>query len=153
MILADAGTPLTWSADGSRYFAVDAKKLNHVAEYDWLADGRPRLRSFPTPYASIYVHSNCLKWSPDRKSIAFHRNGWISLAGIDAPDPRVTFIEFSNGTMLTVNAEGHYRATRGVSGEIAYLVRTENGQQVLTPAEFESKHGWKNDPERVRPLP
>jgi hypothetical protein len=29
---------------------------------------------------------------------------------------------------------------------------TDGGQETLTPAEFEKKYGWKNDPERARLL-
>ena len=33
--------------------------------------------------------------------------------------------------------------------EFVYVVRTERGQETLTPAVFAQKYGWKNDPEKA----
>ncbi len=30
------------------------------------------------------------------------------------------------------------------------MVQTKDGQQTLTPKQFEEKDGWKNDPSKVR---
>ena len=32
-----------------------------------------------------------------------------------------------------------------------YVVRTERGQETLTPPEFARRFGWKNDPDQVLP--
>jgi hypothetical protein len=37
---------------------------------------------------------------------------------------------------------------------LVYVVLTEDDEQItLTPAEFEQRYGWKNDPSKVRLLP
>ena len=58
----------------------------------------------------------------------------------------------SVGDVIKVSIKEAAPRGRVKKGEIysAVVVRTAKGQEVLTPAEFAAKHGWKNDPERVR---
>jgi hypothetical protein len=51
---------------------------------------------------------------------------------------------------LAISPEGHYRGSPGIEAEIVYVVRTEHGQETLTPEEFSKRFGWKNDPGKVR---
>lgn len=52
---------------------------------------------------------------------------------------------------LGVSPEGHFQCSPGVEDELVYIALTEDGwQEFYTPAEFEKKYGWKNDPKQVR---
>jgi WD40 repeat protein/tRNA A-37 threonylcarbamoyl transferase component Bud32 len=53
---------------------------------------------------------------------------------------------------LLVSPEGHYRGGPGIEKHIVYVAQTATGQETFTPAEFAARFGWKNDPERVRPI-
>jgi hypothetical protein len=53
-----------------------------------------------------------------------------------------------------VSGNGHYLGSPGIEDQIVYVAVTEDGrQETLTPAEFATKYGWKNDPAKVKPLP
>jgi serine/threonine protein kinase/WD40 repeat protein len=54
---------------------------------------------------------------------------------------------------LVLTPEGHYLGPEGVEEEFQVVVRTKDGQELLTPGEFSTRYGWKNDPERVRLVP
>jgi hypothetical protein len=57
---------------------------------------------------------------------------------------------FADPEGLALSAAGHFRATPGLERELVYVVQTDAGQETLTPPEFVTKFGWKNDPESVR---
>jgi WD40 repeat protein/serine/threonine protein kinase len=50
---------------------------------------------------------------------------------------------------LAVSADGHFRVTGEAGQQLVYVVQTAGGQETLTPAEFQRKHGWTNDPDKV----
>lgn len=50
---------------------------------------------------------------------------------------------------LQYNLEGHHRLKKGEANPHLYVVQTKKGQETLTPAEFEKRFGWKNDPSKV----
>jgi WD40 repeat protein len=53
--------------------------------------------------------------------------------------------------LMCIHPEGHYRGSPGVERDLRYVAQLPDGSQVtLTPAEFEKRFGWKNDPEKVR---
>ena len=55
---------------------------------------------------------------------------------------------------LLVAADGHYRCSPGAEKLPGYYLLLDNGSQtMLTPAEFEQRFGWKNDPSQVPHLP
>jgi hypothetical protein len=66
--------------------------------------------------------------------------------------PAGVLVALSHGLYLAVSPDGHYRGWPEVEKELVYVVETDRGQETLTPKEFEKRFGWKNDPERVRPL-
>lgn len=54
---------------------------------------------------------------------------------------------------LCVGPDGHYRGSEDVSTLIVYVAELENGATLTcSPAEFEERFGWKNDPEKARLL-
>jgi WD40 repeat protein/serine/threonine protein kinase len=58
---------------------------------------------------------------------------------------------------LTIAADGHYNGNDQVERGILMVVQKDDGtQEVLEPADFEQKYGWKNEPDKVHllnPLP
>jgi WD40 repeat protein len=50
---------------------------------------------------------------------------------------------------LSIGAEGRYRAGPGVEAQLVVVVGTDEGQRMMTLAEFSDAFGWKNDPEGV----
>ena len=57
------------------------------------------------------------------------------------------------GTPSTAAAVTHASGgTPGVEEHIRSVVETDVGQETLTAAEFAKKHGWKNDPDKVKLL-
>jgi WD40 repeat protein/serine/threonine protein kinase len=91
-------------------------------------------------------------WSPEGRVLArnngrelslFDSNGF--LLGVLLPNDAFQ--------QLTITPEGHYRGTARVEREIRMVVQKRDGSsETLTPAEFESRYGWRNDPAKVRLL-
>ena len=52
-----------------------------------------------------------------------------------------------------LSPDGHYKGDPAnmdkIREQLVYVVQTKDGQDTLTPAEFETKYGWKNDPAKV----
>jgi len=66
----------------------------------------------------------------------------------------VGFYSLADTSWLTVSADGHYRGSPKIEEHIVCAAGIEDGrQQTFTPAEFAKRFGWKNDPEKVKPLP
>jgi WD40 repeat protein/serine/threonine protein kinase len=98
-------------------------------------------------------HSLLTEWSPDHKLVASFAPGmgvhlWRSQSG----DPSVAIVLLGT-EILHVSPSGHYRTTPGLDAdkELVYVVQTDQNQETLTPREFASKYGWKNDQQKVRP--
>jgi hypothetical protein len=53
-------------------------------------------------------------------------------------------------TGLAFTGDGCYQAWGDVENSIVYVVRTDQGQDTLSPDEFTERYGWKNDPGKVR---
>jgi hypothetical protein len=69
--------------------------------------------------------------------------------------PIAVLVPLADKMGLSVSAAGHYRGTPGqaMARQLVYVVDTGHGLETLSPAEFEKKYGWKNDPEQVRLAP
>jgi WD40 repeat protein/serine/threonine protein kinase len=135
---------LAFSPDGKTLAAAGG--WGEVQLYD--ADTGRQLR--PLHGATVPLLS--LTWSPDGKRLA----GGGELAtthvwDVETGTAAAVFFGLPRDRALAVGATGHYRCTPGVEQDLVYVVRTERGQETLTPPEFAQKYGWKNDPERVRP--
>ena len=71
---------------------------------------------------------------------------------MDTDTERVETIFYMTGDhWLVLTPEGHYRGSPFVERNLVYVVETTAGEQLtLTPTEFATKFGWKNDPTQVR---
>jgi len=146
---------LACSPDGKKLFSAGAEK----AIWDV-----PSLKQLHVPEATMGNAS--IKWSADGKRVMAWNGGgqvadwdaesWKSLkvAGIDSwPLDRPwqgRFVVVGDGKAMAISPEGHYRASPNVEREIRYVVRTKDGQETLTPEEFQKRFNWTNDPDKVR---
>jgi WD40 repeat protein len=85
-------------------------------------------------------------------SAPLHPDGALRLYKTRNAQPTGALVPLAKGRWLAVSALGHYRGSRDIEREIVYVVETDQGQEMLTPAEFARRFGWKNDPSKVRPL-
>lgn len=83
---------------------------------------------------------------------AGHRDGPAEYQLLDPDTRQAAGMAFTvAGQPVLLNAEGHYYCPTDVSEQLVYIVLTEQGrQEMLTPDEFAARHGWRNDPARVR---
>jgi serine/threonine protein kinase/WD40 repeat protein len=85
---------------------------------------------------------------------------WAEKCGIvrafDIPHETLlgTIVNLRDDRWMSLSPDGHYRASPGIEKEIVYVATTDAGEQItLTPAEFEKRYGWKNDPSKVTLTP
>ncbi len=126
---ADSKAVMTWSRDNVRWWDRQTGELLRRTEFpflDW-----PLL-------------------SPNSQFVAVHRDGALHIGDISRGKFELTLVPLRNGQWLALRPDGHYRGSPGVEKEIVYIVQTDAGQELLTPDEFATKYGWKNDPDRVR---
>jgi WD40 repeat protein len=96
-------------------------------------------------------------WSPDgRVLVTGGQTGdaWFWDAATGTPLGRMVGMYDPHGlaAWLLVSPEGHYRLSEGADVDIVYVIATDGGQEVLTPAEMERRYGWRNDPDKARLL-
>lgn len=53
------------------------------------------------------------------------------------------------GKSIFLGPRGHIDAPPGIEREIVYLIRTKDGQEMLSPEEFSARFNWKNDPSQA----
>ncbi len=87
--------------------------------------------------------------SPDGARLAGWDNSTIQFYAFEDGRLLNSIVSLEPPNWFVVSADGHYRGSRGVESDIVYVVQTDNGQEMLTPAEFSARYGWKNDPSRV----
>lgn len=129
--------PLAWTEKGG-LCAQFGKELRW-----WNAQGRP--------LAARVVEGQALL-SPNLAVAAILGTSCVQLWDVDTSRSIATIVVLRNGRSLIVSPEGHYRSKSKIERELAYVVETEAGQQLLSPQEFEAAYGWKNVPEKVRLL-
>jgi len=87
---------------------------------------------------------------PDGRFAASAQRACLDIWEIDRGRTSLTLVPLRDGKWLALRPDGHYRGSPGAEKELVYVVQTETGQELLAPAEFEKKYGWKNDPQHVR---
>lgn len=61
------------------------------------------------------------------------------------------FLMLRDSKYCVVSANGHFRGSLAVDRELVYVAVTDEDRQItLTPAEFEKRYGWKNNPSQVK---
>jgi len=139
--------PPAWSPDG-RLLAVVVGATVEL----WRGDLRRRVRTLkPMPFVEQVA------FSADGKLVV--GRGGKRLHVWEADTGRLRGIqllgEHNNG--LTLTPDGQYRGNEQVERGIVMVVQKDDGtQEVLEPADFEQKYGFKNQPDKVhllQPLP
>ncbi|MGB2824916.1 MAG: WD40 repeat domain-containing protein, partial [Phycisphaerae bacterium] len=94
-----------------------------------------------------------LAWSRDSRTLLSACNRVVRFWDIQAMRPRLTFLRLQGLRAVVIGAGGHFRATASldVEASLVYVVQTDKGQDTLSPSAFAQRHGWKNDPTKVRP--
>jgi WD40 repeat protein/serine/threonine protein kinase len=140
-----AFTAVAWSPNGTLLASGDSVGNIQI----WDPNSRQPKRSFRANCGSI----KSLAWSPDGRV--------LMCGGADgsarAWDVRNDFQEHvvllplwgSAGPGIAINREGDYRGPPGIAEHLIYVVSTERGQETLTPADFNSRFGWVNEPWQV----
>jgi WD40 repeat protein len=97
--------------------------------------------------------------SPDGRFLAATLNphSWAGMGlrvwELEGGSPLVTLLVVRADSpvgWLAVSALGDYRGSASVESHIRFVAQNEDGQETMSPDEFATKYGWKNDPARVR---
>ena len=88
--------------------------------------------------------------SPDGRLAADRGASAIRIYHVQDGRLLFTILSLRDGEYAVISPDGHYRGSPGVEKEFAYVVQTDKGQETLTPEEFSTRYGWKNDPGRVQ---
>jgi WD40 repeat protein len=135
--------PPTWSPDGQLLAAS-----HHGGTELWRPDLRKPLRSLQAKWGVYRI-----AFSRDGKRVA----GWTGerhyLWETDTGRLRGLLMlgPWNHGLILT--PDGHYTGNAQVDRGIAVVVqKTDGTQELLEPADFEKKYGFKNDPRKVHLL-
>jgi WD40 repeat protein len=135
-------TSPVWSRDG-RLLAMPWESQIEL----WSGDLRRRLRTL-TGMSRVVAQ---VTFTGDGKLVA--GLGWGGLHIWETATGRLRGILQLPGQgrdALTVSAEGHYAGNGQVQPDIVMLVQKADGSsEVLEPADFEHKYGFKNDPGKV----
>jgi WD40 repeat protein len=131
---------LTWSADGKTLTALDNTGM---------------VRRWDRKTGQVVGEFQGLPWAPtpapDGRTLAAPAGaGVVFLWELDAGRRQGTLAVLGDKQTLAIGPAGNYRGSALVGKELVYVVQTDHGQETLSPAEFETKYGWKNDPKRVR---
>jgi predicted outer membrane repeat protein len=138
-------TAITWSPDGRLLASGNSLGKIHIGD----PNSRQPRRSFGANCGSI----SSLAWSPDGRLLV--------CGGADGTgrvwDAKNDFQEYvvllplwgSAGPGVAISRDGDYRGPPGVAEHLLYVASTEQGEETLTPADFQSRFGWVNEPWQV----
>jgi hypothetical protein len=135
-----------WSADGKTVTTIGYPAGLRVWDS---ATGR-RLRLAPLSWPCGGLAKIPAPWSPDGRVLARNNDCEIHLSDADGQLLGM-LLPFDAYGQLAVTADGHYRGSARVEREIMMVVQKRDGtSETLTPAAFEQKYGFKNEPDKVR---
>ena len=83
--------------------------------------------------------------SRDTRTVAAAGPSTVLLHRVDDGRLLGTLLYLNDGQHVMFSPQGHWRGSPQAEAELVYVVQTETGQQVLTPAEFADKFNWTND--------
>lgn len=94
--------------------------------------------------------------------VAWASNGSILVSG--NTDRTVRFWDAANGQLrgvlldetdylAIITADGNWRVDAGKKPDLIFVAQTPAGQLTMTPEQFTSRFGWKNNPNRIKLTP
>jgi WD40 repeat protein/serine/threonine protein kinase len=141
-------SPSSWSPDG-RLLAVPVGATFEL----WRSDLSRRMRNLS---ATEWVEG--VAFSADGKLVVGRsRSHRLHLWETDTGRLRGILLLGEKNNGLTIAPDGQYTGNQQVDRGIVMVVQKDDGtQELLEPADFEQKYGWKNEPDKVHllnPLP
>ncbi|MDA1054040.1 MAG: protein kinase [Planctomycetota bacterium] len=133
---------VAWSHDGEFLASGDAQGFVRLSE--------------PASAATVQEYRNAseimsVAWSPDRTRLAWGcLGGTICVSRHDDQRIEVTLVALAEGRKLAISPDGHFAGSNGIADQLLYIVETDDGREALTPEQFTSRYGWRNDPSRVQ---
>lgn len=136
----ESGRLHVWTRGGLRVYEDEER---------WTIDDGVKKQSFNSKPDGIDPTDFCV--SPDERYLVTGGvNGFAWIWDLQTCERAVGFILIPEQQRpLAISPKGHYRSDADVSDAIVYVVQTAAGQQTLTPSEFATRFGWKNDPSQV----
>jgi WD40 repeat protein len=132
----------TWSPDG-RLLAVP---VGTVVEL-WRGDLRSRVQTLRATQSPVRQ----IAFSGDGKLVAALAGERLHLWETYTGRLRGILLPGDGHNGLTIAADGRYTGTEQVERGLVMVVQKDDGtQEVLEPADFEQKYGFKNEPDKVR---
>jgi len=140
---------VAWSPDGKTIAAGEGgSPMNGRASVLlWsAARGRPLP---PLGAHSAGVHS--LGWSRDSKLLLSACERVARLWDFPGRRPFTTILPTGPSSGVAIGGSGHFRASGEFdpAEDVVYAAVTADGQETFTPAEFQRKFGWRNDPAKA----
>lgn len=116
-----------------------------------------RLRTLESPCNPVPLPHGRLAWSPDGKTVAAATGHTVQYWEPATGRSRGVLLVHPHFGELAIRRDGQYRGNERAERSIVMVVQKDDGtQEVLEPANFEQKYGFKTDPEKVNllePLP
>lgn len=136
-------TVTAWSDDGQRVCLVDGSGNMGV----WNAKTGARISNGKAPGHRGFP-------SPDGRIIAFDdQHRVIRFWQFEGNRDLGSFVILNRGQAIGLSPSGHYQATRFAENDIVFVAKTSAGQETYSPADFATKFGWKNDPQKAQIRP
>lgn len=138
-------TAVCWSPDGTLLASGDSNGNIRI----WNPMSRNLSYSFTAECKSI----SSLAWSPDgRVLLCGGADGTVRVWDVMRDYQKHVVLQplwGSVGPGIAIGAAGDYRGPPGIADHLVYAARTMEAQMTLSPADFQSKYGWVNEPWQV----
>jgi WD40 repeat protein/tRNA A-37 threonylcarbamoyl transferase component Bud32 len=140
---------IRWSPDGRTFDTLYGSGPTLVFD-GWDAANGKQLRSIPIAWPPTFPYISQSAWSRDGRVLAMTTGCQVNLFYSEG-HPRGVLLPTDPFAHLAITADGHYRGTTRVERQIRMVVQKRDGtSETLTPAEFEQRYGWHNEPAKVR---
>jgi WD40 repeat protein len=141
---------VAWSPDGTKLGVARDSQVDLRTR-----DGKQVLRTIDTHQISHHHSKLCsLAWSPDSKTLATGHvvEGKVQVWEAATGELLATLLLLGPDSAVAISPEGHYRRTPEIRNdrELCYVVTTDKGSELMSRGQFETKYGWKNNPDKVR---
>ncbi len=98
-------------------------------------------------FGGSYWH---LGWLKDSKTRAAAGGSGVSFYDAANGARKGVYYHMPKSQGLIIAASGHYSGTTGIETKLLYQAVTVSRQCTLSPEEFTTRFGWKNDPAKVK---